>query len=485
MKRKLLLSVLLVAFTIVFSLGIAACEAETHTHSFSSAWSHDETFHWNACNGCNEVQNKTLHSFDDKNECTVCHYTKPDANESIHAHKLTHTNESSATCTNAGNIEYWYCTECQKYFRDAQCEFEIQAEDTVIDPEHSYVDWEITVEVTCEHDGERVAHCEFCGQPTTEILPKYDHEYVWRQTEISHWQVCKNGCSYKSEKEDHEWDTNNHCAKCNYDLPFSKGLSYKEITDDSGNIVAYSVAKGNCSDRNVILPAFYNKLPVTTVQRAAFKDDDKLNSVTITSNITTIYAGAFSNCTSLKEVTIGSNVITLASQVFANCSSLETVYWYAENCYDYFTNSFSGCGKITSVIIGDNVKYFPRVLNDFTALNFTEEDDGLYLGNADNPYVLFYKAISKEIKSFAVRNETHLIYDEAFRDCTQLVSISETENLYSIGSYAFYNCSELQAIELGQNMYSIGSYAFYNCTALTSIALSDHITEIAPYTFYN
>ncbi|MBQ6266493.1 MAG: hypothetical protein IJK64_01830, partial [Clostridia bacterium] len=46
---------------------------------------------------------------------------------------LTHTAAVAATCTTAGNYEYWYCSGCQKYFSNAAGTTEITQASTVID----------------------------------------------------------------------------------------------------------------------------------------------------------------------------------------------------------------------------------------------------------------------------------------------------------------------------------------------------------------
>ena len=60
-----------------------------------------------------------------------------------HPHALTPVAEKAASCTVAGNIAYWYCTECGKYFKDAagkteiaakDCEIPALGHDVVIDP---------------------------------------------------------------------------------------------------------------------------------------------------------------------------------------------------------------------------------------------------------------------------------------------------------------------------------------------------------------
>lgn len=47
-------------------------------------------------------------------------------------HKLTKTEEKAATCTENGNTAYWTCSECDKYFADADGKTEVALADTVI-----------------------------------------------------------------------------------------------------------------------------------------------------------------------------------------------------------------------------------------------------------------------------------------------------------------------------------------------------------------
>ncbi len=49
-----------------------------------------------------------------------------------HQHKAVKTEAKAPTAAQAGNIEYWYCADCGKYFADAELTKEIKKEDTVI-----------------------------------------------------------------------------------------------------------------------------------------------------------------------------------------------------------------------------------------------------------------------------------------------------------------------------------------------------------------
>ena len=66
----------------------------------------------------------------DKAKCEVCgeSYGKLDPNN--HAN-LKHIDAKAATKTSEGNIEYWYCDGCKKYYKDAKATQEIKQVDTV------------------------------------------------------------------------------------------------------------------------------------------------------------------------------------------------------------------------------------------------------------------------------------------------------------------------------------------------------------------
>lgn len=66
-----------------------------------------------------------------------------------------------AGCTEAGNIAYWYCADCGKYYRDADCTAEISFSNTVIEATgHTYsLEWTNDTthhwhKATCEHSVE-------------------------------------------------------------------------------------------------------------------------------------------------------------------------------------------------------------------------------------------------------------------------------------------------------------------------------------------
>lgn len=54
-----------------------------------------------------------------------------------HVHIMNATTANPATCSENGNIAYWQCTECNKYFSDAIGRVEVSIEDTIIPASHT------------------------------------------------------------------------------------------------------------------------------------------------------------------------------------------------------------------------------------------------------------------------------------------------------------------------------------------------------------
>ena len=80
-------------------------------------------------------------------------------------HQLTKTEAKEATCTVDGNIAYWHCSVCDKYFSDEVCTKEVALADTVIPAAgHQLIQTEAR-EATCTVDGNTAYwRCSVCGR---------------------------------------------------------------------------------------------------------------------------------------------------------------------------------------------------------------------------------------------------------------------------------------------------------------------------------
>lgn len=123
------------------------------SHKYSDTYKADDETHWREC-ACGEKTDVNNHADDnkdhkcdlcgktlsehtggtatckDKAKCEVCgeSYGELDANNHT---DLRHIEAKAATKTSEGNIEYWYCEGCGKYYKDAKATQEITKAQTV------------------------------------------------------------------------------------------------------------------------------------------------------------------------------------------------------------------------------------------------------------------------------------------------------------------------------------------------------------------
>ena len=89
-----------------------------------------------------------------------------------HVHNMKAVSAGEATCLDEGNIAYWYCDECGKYFRDADGEQEITLLDTVVAAKgHQYGAWQVVTPATTSATGIKKHECTVCGKVETAAIP--------------------------------------------------------------------------------------------------------------------------------------------------------------------------------------------------------------------------------------------------------------------------------------------------------------------------
>lgn len=94
-----------------------------------------------------------------------------------HAHDLAHIERKEAGCETVGNIEYWHCEGCGKYFSDE--EREISYADTVIAPKGHTEKTIVGKAATCRETGLTDGFiCSSCGKVLREqlVVEKLKHE---------------------------------------------------------------------------------------------------------------------------------------------------------------------------------------------------------------------------------------------------------------------------------------------------------------------
>ena len=138
------------------------------------------------------------------------------------AHSLIYTSAAIPTCTDPGNIEYWQCSACGKYFSDAEGAVETSLANTVIEATgHTYSsEWTNDTthhwhKATCKHSdliSEKILHnldangtCSVCGYETITVIQlatpiisdiKYDTIY-WNSVEGAEYYTVRVNDNYE------------------------------------------------------------------------------------------------------------------------------------------------------------------------------------------------------------------------------------------------------------------------------------------------
>ena len=130
------------------------------------------------------------------------------------AHKaLTPVAAAEPTCVNEGNIAYYVCPDCGKYFADEKAASEITDKESVkkpADPTKHKLAWKN------DADG----HWQYCTvEGCNYTTEKAEHKYDWKNDETNHWQYCTvEGCNYTTDKVGHKWtwknDATYHWQEC-------------------------------------------------------------------------------------------------------------------------------------------------------------------------------------------------------------------------------------------------------------------------------
>ena len=222
-------------------------------------------------------------------ECRFCHAVM-NGNISVAAvsHSLTNVPAKEATEKETGNIEYYVCSVCQKYFSDEAAQNEITDKTSVIIPV------------------KEVTPAEQPGTGSTENPEQPDTETT-ENTGQSKPAPKKKGTKFKD----------------------AAGNQYKVTGSDQKNpTVEYVKPKSNAKG-NVKIPATARyagvTYKVTSIADKAFRNNKKVTNITVGTNVKSIGRSAFEKCTKLKTVTVGKNVTKIGKNAFGGCKNLKTL----------------------------------------------------------------------------------------------------------------------------------------------------------------
>lgn len=120
------------------------------------------------CNECGAIREESGHiyQYDCDSACAMCGETTREAN-----HNCVYVAATFSTCNEEGNVEYWYCTSCNKVWLDVALtkpgSFYMVSMPAL---GHNYVS-AVTTAATCGAAGVKTHTCSACGDSYTESIP--------------------------------------------------------------------------------------------------------------------------------------------------------------------------------------------------------------------------------------------------------------------------------------------------------------------------
>lgn len=390
-----------------------ASETEKGAHKYKSEWNKgDNNGHWHDCRYCGEHDTVEAHvpgpvaTETSPQTCMKCGYIIEPA-LGHREHDAVYVAAQEATCIQKGNKEYYTCSGCEKWFKDADCTEEIYDHTSVVIPVTDH-NWSEKIEDKV-HLKEEAADCRsyniywydcaVCNalsdnQFFTSETKKGAHSYKneWNKGDANgHWHDCQY-CGEHDAAQAHvpgpeaTMVTPQTCKECGYviaDIVIANNQEDTEnpkdsnnqgtldklpekgtrIEDNSGIALYKIITKGDTveyvrpisgSAATVTIPSTVTidnvTYKVTGIADNAFKNNKTVKKVVIGKNVTTIGNSAFSGAVKLKTVTIGANVTSIGDKAFYKCTAL-TKITIPSKVTKIGKSAFYGCKNLKNITI--------------------------------------------------------------------------------------------------------------------------------------
>lgn len=267
---------------------------------------------------------------------------------------------------------------------------------------------------------------------------------------------------------------------------------------DTENITGITVPAGVTT---IAANAFYSRRCLTIYCEAVQKPsdwNDNWNRDWTNSEYPVVW-----NCTGNNEVATDGNVYTVQDGIrYALKDGIATVVVQAKditnaNIPETVTHkgktyrvtaiaekAFSSCAELASATIPNSVTSVGEdAFYGCSQLPFHSYNDGHYLGNEENPYMVLVRNVETNSKSCVIHENTKVIADKAFNVNGALESITIPNSVIHIGAFAFNGCRSLKTVTFGNGVDTIGNSAFAQCEKLENITIPNSVTYIGKHAF--
>ena len=298
-----------------------------------------------------------------------------------------------------------------------------------------------------------------------------------------------------------------------------------QVNEDEETV---TITKYNGTDAEVSIPSTLGGKNVTSIGNQAFFCCESLTSVTIPDSVTEISYGAFISCESLERIEVGENnakyssingvlfnndkselicypagkkdklyvipdsVTSIGERAFNKCKCTNVTI--SDGIISIGEDAFSDCGNITSLTIPNSVI---NISDDFVncdslaAINVMQDNanyssiNGVLFDKNQTTLIRYPEGKGKVDTSYSIPDSVTKIDDLAFRNCSNLVSITIPDNVIHIGQAAFWICCSLTSIIIPNGVTIISNDVFSECSSLTTVTIPESVTIISNCAFRN
>ena len=439
-------------------------------------------------------------------KCSLCNsIVKVYKDDVLKPHTLTHHALKDATCTEAGNIEYWQCSVCNKLFSDEATTKEITDAASLVIPAKGHTfDREGNCTV-CPYKDSRYALFNLEG--ITDVTITDNDIYPWKMLDLnadgmsnvsSYFTAESKGLMSNNYGKGHS--TSEIIVKFNVEKPIL--FSFKYLISAKNSNYVFITLNGKRLDEiwgteQKVYKSILNKLNkgeytlrlsynIFDFVGEGNKGADRafiydLNTATTISDYVAELDATNTTLTFKKITSDNLESIDLSRLVIVNDEPM------VKDMYDIETI------KIKNIVFDESFKtYAPTSLfsffKDLTELETIK--DLKYLNTANVKYMsdMFWgcqKLSSLDLSKFNTEKVTDM--RGMFYGCQKLTSLDlsnfNTANVMEMGNM-FYNCSTLTSLDLSNfNTEKVESMMgmFFSCSALTSLDLSNFNTKKVRY----
>ena len=251
-------------------------------------------------------------------------------------------------------------------------------------------------------------------------------------------------------------------------------------------------------DADFVIPETLDGIKVEALGSDLFKIDndtdysESIVTVTVSDSLKSWNTGAFRNCPNVEKFIVSDTNTVFAADEYGvlfnkDMTSIQDVplnikiteYVIPGTVTSFYSSFFPP--QIETLTIPESVTTFSTSEIKHNNQNNVKN---LIIENfrSDWPDSVFYAWNSIETVTLGEKSE--IISANAFESCSNLKTVTGTENIKKIGNKAFFGCGQLNGVEF-KNVTQIGDYAFFGCIGLTSAPFGDKLEKIGNNAFMN